>query len=184
MNPALLILTWLLNGLLVVVYFILDHLAVALLIPVLVWLGLTAPREQRTWFVVAASGALLTAVIAPTPVPVLMLVLAAGGALAALAERFNPAAIRWLVTRGLALYALIGLAFVVYQTWMRGQAVGGESLFERGQAYIDVIAGIAVYAFPLGVLAWLAQTIFAHPPAPGRPADMLYTIRNRGKEKG
>jgi hypothetical protein len=182
MNPALLPLTWLLNGLLVVVYFIVDHLAVALLIPVLAWLGVTAPREQQKWFAVAASGALVTAVLTPSPVPILMLILATGGALAAIAERFNPAAIRWLVTRGLALYSLIGVAFLAYQTWMRGQAVGGEGLFERGQAYIDVIAGIAVYAFPLGVLAWMAQAIFAHPPALGRPADMLYTIRSRGKD--
>ncbi|HKZ86636.1 MAG TPA: hypothetical protein VJ793_23640 [Anaerolineae bacterium] len=183
MSPALYPLLWVLNGLLVVVYFIVDHLAVALMIPVLVWLGVTAPREQQKWFAVAASGALVTAVIAPTPVPILMLVMAAGGALAAIVERFNPAAIRWLVTRGLAFYSLIGLAFMAYQAWLRGQPAGGMGPFAGGQQYIDIIASIAVYAFPLGVLGWMAQTIFAHPPTLAKPTDMMYAIRSRGKEE-
>jgi hypothetical protein len=183
MSPALVPLLWALNGLLVGGYFILDHLVVALLIPVLVWLGATAPREQQKWFAVASGAALITSVIAPPPVPILMLVLAAGGALATLVERFNPTAIRWLVTRGLAFYSLIGLAFVAYQTWLGGQPAGGIGPFAGGQQYIDIIAGIAVYAFPLGVLGWMAQTIWAHPPTLGKPADMMYAIRNRGKEE-
>jgi hypothetical protein len=183
MSPALQPLLWILNGLLVVVYFIVDHLAVALLIPVLVWLGVTAPREQQKWFAVASGAALITSVIAPVPVPILMLVMAAGGALASIVERFNPTAIRWLVTRGLAFYSLIGLAFVAYQTWLHGQSAG-VGPFAGGQQYIDIIAGIAVYAFPIGVLGWMAQTIWAHPPTLGKPADMMYAIRSRGKEGG
>jgi hypothetical protein len=44
---AVLSVLWLLNNLLVLAYFSADHLLVALFLPALVWLGVTAPIEQQ-----------------------------------------------------------------------------------------------------------------------------------------
>jgi hypothetical protein len=69
---------------------------------------------------------------------------------------------RCTVARGLGLYSLIGLAFLVYQTWPAGQPAGADTLLERGQTYVSAVASIAVYAVPLGFLGYLAQKVGLH----------------------
>jgi len=44
---------------------------------------------------------------------------------------------------------------------LAGQPAGGDTLLERGQTYVSALAGIAVYAFPLGFLGYLAQKVVA-----------------------
>jgi hypothetical protein len=39
-----------------------------------------------------------------------------------------------------------------------------------------------MYAFPIGALVFMAQSIFAHPPALARPEELITTVRTRGKE--
>ncbi len=183
MSPALLPLLWLLNGILVVAYFIADHLPVALLIPVLVWIGATTPREQRPWFAVAGCLAIVASAIAPPPVPILLLVMAAGGAAAIAIEQFNPAALRWRVTSGLALYALAGLGFALWQKIALSGAPAAGGILERGQSYFNIIVGIAMYAIPLGYLGLLAQAVWAHPPTVAAPDALIHAVRSRGKSE-
>jgi hypothetical protein len=38
-----------------------------------------------------------------------------------------------------------------------------------------------MYLIPLGFLAWAAQAILAHPPAPGTPGELITRVRTRGK---
>jgi hypothetical protein len=170
---------FLLNGFLALLWLLVDHIILALLIIPLAWLGYTAPDEQRPWTLVASGLAMMASAVAPSPVPLLMLVMAVAGGLAIRLEQFNAAAARWNTVRGLALYALAGLGFTVYQGLI-GRSTSSP-LLAQGQVYLSAIAAFAMYLIPLGFLALLAQTLWAHPPAPGKPAEMIHTIRSRGK---
>ena len=170
---------WLLNGLLVLAYLAADHLLVLLLLPVLIWLVGNAPAEQRPRQILIGGLALITALLAPPPIPLLLLAMAVAGAAALPFEHFNRPALRWTIARGLGLYSLIGLAFLIYQTWLAGQPAGGDTLLERGQTYVSALAGIAVYAFPLGFLGYLAQKVWLHPPTAREPGDLITGVRTR-----
>jgi hypothetical protein len=173
------LLYYLLNGCLALLWLLVDHILLVLLITPIIWLSYTSPDEQRPWSLGASALAVLASAIAPTPVPLLMLVMAAAGMLAARLEQFNPAAARWNTVRGLALYSLAGLGFTLYQDL--ADLSSGSPLFAQGQVYLSAIAAFAMYLIPLGYLALLAQTLWAHPPVPGRPEDLIHTIRSRGK---
>ena len=170
---------WLLNGTLILGYLALDHLLLLVLCPALIWLGVSAPPEQHARHILIGSLALLTAAAAPAPVPLLLLILAIAGLAAIPFEHFNPPALRWTIARGLGLYSLIGLAFTGYQLWLASLPAGGDTLLERGQTYVSALAGIAVYAFPLGVLGWLAQKVWLHPPTPCSPGELITGVRTR-----
>ena len=170
---------YLLNGFLALLWLLVDHLLLALLIAPLGWLSYTAPDEQRPWALVSSGLAVLASVVAPAPVPLLMLVMATAGLLATRLEQFNAAAARWNTVRGLALYSLAGLGFTAYQD-LAGRSTGSPLLMQ-GQVYLSAIAAFAMYLIPLGFLALLAQSLWAHPPVPGKPADLIHTIRSRGK---
>jgi len=109
-------LMWLLNGLLVLAYIAADHLLVLLLLPILIWLAGNAPSEQRPRQILIGGLALVTALLAPLPISWLLLTMAVAGAAALPFEHFNRPALRWTIARGLGLYSLIGLAFLIYQT--------------------------------------------------------------------
>jgi hypothetical protein len=156
-----------------------DHfLLVALIIP-LAFLIYHSPHEQRSWSFAAGGLAWLTSAVAPAPVPVLIVVMALSGVLAIRAERFNPTSVRWTTVRGLALYSLAGIGFTLYQDFIAASIA--SPLLVQGQVYISTMAGFAVYLIPLAFLAMLAQSLWAHPPVPGRPADLIRSIRSRGK---
>ncbi len=171
---------WLLNGFLALLWLLLDHILLALLLVPLVWMSLTSPQEQLYWTIASCSLACLASVLAPMPVPLLMVVIAAAGILATHLEQFNPAAARWNTVRGLALYGLAGLGFTVYQSLADS---AGSPLLQQGQVYLSAIAAFAMYLIPLGFLAMLAQSLWAHPPAPGRPAELIHSIRSRDREE-
>ncbi len=170
---------YLLNGFLALLWLLADHILPALLVVPLAWLGYSVPDEQRPWALASGGLALLAAAVAPAPVPLLMLVMAVAGVLAAQLEQFNAAAARWNTVRGLALYGLAGLGFTVYQDLAASST--GSPLLLQGQVYLSAIAAFAMYLIPLGFLALLAQTLWAHPPVPGKPAELIHTIRSRGK---
>jgi len=170
---------YLLNGFLALLWLLVDHLLLALLIAPLAWLSYTAPDEQRPWALAASGLATLASAAAPSPVPLFLLVMAAAGLLANHLEQFNAAAARWNTVRGLALYGLAGLAFTLYQGLSLQST--DSSLLMQGQVYLSAIAAFAMYLIPLGFLALLAQTLWAHPPVPGKPGAMIHAIRSRGK---
>ena len=162
---------YLANGLLAMLWLLLDHLLLVLLVVPLVWLGYTAPHEQRYWTISTGGLSSLASALAPAPVPLLML--------ATQLEQFNETAARWNTVRGLALYSLAGLGFTAFQELAARSA--SSSLLQQGQVYLSAIASFAMYLIPLGFLALLAQTLFAHPPISGKPSELIHTIRSRGK---
>ena len=170
---------YLLNGFLALVWLLVDHILLVLLVAPLAWLSYTSPDEQRPWSLASSLLAILAGAVAPAPVPLLLLVMAIAGLLATRLDQFNTVAARWNTLRGLALYSLAGLGFTLYQDLSRVSV--GSPLLAQGQVYLSTIAAFAMYLIPLGYLALLAQTLWAHPPVPGKPADLIHTIRSRGK---
>jgi hypothetical protein len=172
---------YLANGLLALLWLLVDHLLLVLLVAPLAWLSSSAPDEQRYWTIATGGLAILASVVAPAPVPLLMLVMALAGWLATRLEQFNHAAARWNTLRGLALYSLAGLGFTAFQELAANSI--SSPLLQQGQVYLTAIASFAMYLIPLGFLALLAQTLFAHPPVSGKPGELIHTIRSRGKGK-
>ena len=170
---------YLLNGILALLWLLVDHALLVILIVPLAFLIYHSPDEQRSWTFAAAGLALLTSAVAPAPVPVLVLVMAFSGLLAIHVDQFNPTSVRWTTVRGLALYSLAGIGFTLYQDFI--EASIASPLLAQGQVYISTVAGFAMYLIPLAFLAMLAQTLWAHPPVPGKPADLIHIIRSRGK---
>lgn len=183
-NTILAPLVWILNGLLVLMYLLAEHWAAVLIIPVMGWLALRGPLEHRTWGIGITILAILTAVFAPMPIPVLLLVMAASACIAFKIEKFNPASLHWRSISGIALYALIGVGISMFQAYVKSASASGNALFAQGEVYINIMAAVATYGFPLGFLAMMAQGLLVHPPIPGNqaPADLIKTLRARGRE--
>jgi hypothetical protein len=51
----------------------------------------------------------------------------------------------------------------------------------QGVTDLNMLIGIALYVFPIGFMGWVAQSIWAHPPAPAAPEDLISAVRSRGK---
>lgn len=94
-------------------------------------------------------------------------------------ERLNPQNTHWTLVRGLGLYSLIALGYAAYRNWL--VPAMSDPALQQGQAYLSAIAGIALYLFPLGVLALLLQGLFVHPPVQGEADEIVYHFRSRGK---
>jgi hypothetical protein len=170
---------WLANGVLALVWLALDHLWVVLLVPALGYAVLQAPENQRTWTLGVAALSLAAGAVAPFPVALFLLVITLAGLLAARVEKVNPQNTHWTLVRGLGLYSLIGLGYTAYHAWLLPAMT--DPALQQGQAYLSAIAGVALYLFPLGVLALLAQGLFVHPPVQGEADELIYRFRSRGK---
>ena len=174
---------WLLNGLLAALYSLFQHWQVALLAPTLAWLSLRGPEEHRRWAVGIALLAMLVAVLAEPPVPLLLFVITASGCGALALERINPVNLHWRVLAGVALYSLTGAGITAFQAYLDSQA-SQDLLLAQGQAYIGILAAVGLYGFPLGFLALLAQAMLVHPPLPGsrKPEELIHQLRAKGRE--
>lgn len=181
MNPLILPLLWLLNGLLVLLYRLTGHVLVVLTLLPAGWLLKHTPAEQRPWAWAALGMTILAMVIAPNPVPVWLLVMTLSGALAVSVERFNPTHLHWRILSGLALYALAGLGFAFF-TYLQTRQTDQNLLLVQGETYLGILISVAMYGIPLGYLVLLAQTMWAHAPLPGQPAEIINTLRARGRD--
>ena len=183
MSPAVERLIWTLNGLLVALFSIADHLPTLILLlssGAFLWLS---PNEQRSWAMGAGVLAVVASGIAPSPAPIFLLVMSLGGWVALYLENYNRPALRWNIIRGISLYAVASLGFTLYRGAGMAQTMASDPQMAQGGVYINSLVGIVMYAIPLGFLVMLAQSIWAHPPAPGgRPAQLIGTIRTRGKD--
>jgi hypothetical protein len=173
-------LIWIVNGFLAILYSLIDHwTALAFLAAVTAFIVM-ASTEQRRWALGAGLLSIAASLVAPSPVPLFLLVMILGGWTAVVLEKYNPPAQRWNVIRGLALYALAGLGFTLYRDLGLGESVLADPMMSQGANYLNAIIGIAMYVIPIGFLGMLAQSIWAHPPAPGTPSDLITKIRTRG----
>ncbi len=194
MNSPLIVLIWFINGLLAVFYTLLDNVLILLLIPPMAWLAITAKLEHRVWILVTGAIVILATFIVPAPVPLILTLMTWAGAVAVFLDRFNPTALRWRVNGGLALYALTALGFAAYaaytsrlpsNTWSSVVASGeAASIVSQGRSFLNVIAVWGLWIImPLGYLALLIQGVLVHPPTPASPAELIHTIRARGREE-
>ena len=173
-------LIWTVNGLLAILYSLIDHLTALAFALALAAFVITTPREQRAWAIGAGILSIAARLIAPSPVPLFLLVMILGGWATVMLEQYNRPAQRWNVIRGLALYALAGVGFTLYRNLGLGESVLADPMMAQGAGYLNAIIGIAMYVIPLGFLAMAAQSVWAHPPAPGTPSDLITKVRTRG----
>ena len=181
MNILLERLIWILNGFLVILYTAVGNLHAIVIAVSSVFFVASTPQEQKAWAMGAAIMALVAALITPAPVPTFLLVMSIGGWVGLYLEQYNRSAQRWNLIRGQALYSLAGLGFALYRTFGLGGAISGDPMMMQGAGYLNGLIGIAMYVIPIGFLAWLAQSIWAHPPAPATPETLINTVRTRGR---
>ena len=174
-------LTWTLNGFLVILYIMSEHVSALLVIPALTWLTADIESDRRPWMMAASALSLIAALFAPIVVGVWLNIMAYGSTIAIKVEKFNRSSLRWRVVNGLTIYALIGLGFKIYQALTPILAADSEA-FAQGQAYLNVIINVAIWVVPLFVVALLVQTVLIHPPESQRPGETINQIRTRGKK--
>lgn len=181
MNSILEAPIWVLNGFLVLLYVAVDQWIFLVLAGLCTVILLRAPSEQRQRTLGALGLALAAGLIAPVPVPYFLLAIAGAAIVMPQIEHYNRPAIQWQGVGALGLYALIGLGFSLWRSLRLGESMASDPLMAQGSNYLNVIIGIAMYIFPIGFLAWSAKSVWAHPPAPGTPGQIITTIRTRGK---
>ena len=182
---------WVLNGLLAALYTLAEHGVAILLVVPLAWMLLNLRRlagrfyqpEYRAYLAASGGLSVLAAVLAPTPVPFFLLVMAAAGVVALLLEHYNPAQTYWSIIGGLGLYSLIGIGFAILQVYLlaappTASQPGIGAFLVQGQGYLGVLVAFAMYGYPIGYLALLAKGLFIHPPT-GRPDELIEYGRTR-----
>ena len=172
---------WILNGLLVLLYVAVERWAFLALAGLCSVILLRAPGEQRPRTLGALALALIAGILAPFPVPFFLLAIAGAAVIMPYIEHYNRPAIQWQGVGALGLYALIGIGFSLWTTLHVGQTLAADPMMSQGSVYLNAIIGIAMYVFPIGFLAWSAKSIWAHPPAPGSPDQIITAVRTRGK---
>ncbi len=170
---------WLANGVLALLWLVVENLWTVLLVPALGAFFLRAPANQRSWALGVAVLSLVAGAVSPFPVALFLLVIILAGLLTIRLERLNPQNTHWTLVRGLGLYSLVGLGYTAYRTWVVPAMT--DPALQQGQVYLSAIASIALYLFPLGVLALMAQGLFVHPPVQGEADEIIYHFRSRGK---
>lgn len=200
--------TWELNGLLALLYTAWEHivaLVTAGAFASLLWWtpperrsvqpGREAFTGQRPWLLAIGILALLAALFAPAPAPVLLAVMAVAGSVAVAFDRFNPDALRWRVAGGLALYALASLAYLGYGSYLVSldaaawaEAIGGQGeaalTLAQGRAFVDTLATWGLWLIlPLAYFSLLAQGLLVHPPLPATPEQVIQAVRTRGQSR-
>lgn len=173
---------WTLNGFLVLVYYAVDHIQTLLLAVSTLLFVLSISKEQRGWAVGSGAIAITASLIAPAPVPLFLLVMSLAGWAGQWLEQYNKPANHWNTIRGQALYATAGLGFAFYRNFGLGASIADDPMMSQGAGYLNALIGIGMYVIPLGWLAMLTQSIWAHPPAQGTPDGLITSIRTRGKK--
>ena len=181
MNQLWLYIVYAINGFLVVLYFTVEHITTLLLVGSTASFVAYTPREQQGWGAASATFAVIASIAASFPVPLFLLVLSVAGWIGQALEQFNRPAQRWNAIRSQALYAWAGLGYAAYHGLGWDAALMSDPTMAQGATYFTTILGIAMYAIPLGLIVMMAQNIWAHPPTPAAPAEMIANIRTRGK---
>ena len=173
---------WTINGFLVVAYYTAEHIQTLALAVATILFAAYTPQEQRVWAVGSGALAILASLFAPAPVPLFLLVMSLAGWAGQWLEQYNKPANHWNTIRGQALYALAGLGFALYRNFGLGSSIASDPMMSQGAGYLNALIGISMYVIPLGWLAMLTQSIWAHPPAQGTPDALITNIRTRGKK--
>jgi hypothetical protein len=173
-------LTWVLNGFLVICFVLVDHLATLLLLPAAAAFVFVIPATQRGWAIGAGTLAIAASLLAPSPVPLFLGMIALTSAAALYLEHYNRPAVLWNIVRSVSLYSLAGLGYALWQGLRVMDSIQSDVMTSQGGTYLNAIIGIVMYVFPLGIVVLLAQSVLAHPPI-GRPEEIITQVRTRGK---
>ncbi len=173
---------WTINGFLVIVYYAIEHIQTLVLATTTLLFVNYSAQEQKVWAVGSGIFAILASLIAPAPVPLFLLIMSLAGWAGQWLEQYNKPANHWNTIRGQALYATAGLGFALYRNFGLGASIASDPMMSQGAGYLNALIGISMYVIPLGWLAMLTQSIWAHPPAQGTPDSLITTIRTRGKK--
>jgi hypothetical protein len=194
MKPPLIWLIWILNGFLAVFYTVLDNILILLLFPPLIWLAVKAPVERRRWLALTGVLVVITALTVPAPIPLILAVMVWAGAITTYTNKFNPEALRWRVNYSLVIYALAAIGFTAYSayasrlsldTWASVVSSGeADSVILQGRSFLNRIAIWGLWIImPIGYLVFLIQGAIIHPPTPKTPAQLIHTVRARGRDE-
>ncbi len=164
------------------VYYAVNHIQTIVLAASTILFAIYTAKEQKAWAVGSGTCAILASLFAPTPVPLFLLVMSLAGWAGQWLEQYNKPAQHWNTIRGQALYAVAGVGFALYRNFGLGSSIASDPLMSQGAGYLNALIGISMYVIPLGWLAMLTQSIWAHPPAQGTPDALITTIRTRGKQ--
>ncbi|MFN2270328.1 MAG: hypothetical protein ACK2US_05805 [Anaerolineae bacterium] len=192
LDTLILVLIWIANGGLVVVFWLIDHVLLLAAIPAFYLLVVQARREQRIYALAAGGLSLLASLLVPPPIPLIILVMAWAGVVAVKVDRFNPGSLRWRVVGGLALYAVAALGWTAYSAYVANlSAEQWGALFAADEAAATIAQGrsflstISVWGLwiivPLGYFSLLLQGIFVHAPLAASPEKIIQTVRARGE---
>jgi hypothetical protein len=192
LDIIVLVLIWIANGGLVVIFWLVDHILLLAAIPSFYLLIVQARQEQRLYALAAGGLSLLASLLVPPPIPLIILVMAWAGVAAIKVDKFNPDSLRWRVVGGLALYAVAALGWTAYSAYVAG--LSGEqwgALFAADEAAATIAQGrsflstISVWGLwiivPLGYFSLLLQGIFVHAPLAASPEKIIQTVRARGE---
>jgi len=175
-------LIWIVNGFLVIVFSAVGNMYAILLAVSSVFFVSTAPREQRTWTIAASILCVVASLVASAPAPLFLLVMSGMGWGALYIEKFNRISQRWTAVRGQALYAMLVLGYTAWRaTGLGVVSAANDVALAQGLGYLNMLAGIALYVYPIGFMAWVAQSIWAHPPSPASPEELITLVRTRGR---
>lgn len=186
------LLLYITNGGLLLLYVAWAQIAGVITTGACVALVQRAPTDQRPWIGGIGALAALAALTVPPPAPFLLAGMAVAGAVAVRLDRFNPDALGWRVSGGIALYAGAALVYLAYSRYLAGidaaawaQAIGGQdeaqTALAQGRAFLNTLATWGLWLIlPLAYLSLLAQGILIHPPMGQRPAQTITAVRTRG----
>jgi len=185
---------WLLNGGLVVLFFLADHALPLLTLPAFYLLVSRARPEQRPFALAAGALGMLAAVVVPPPIPLIAAAMAWAGVGAVTVDRFNPDTLRWRVVGSLALYAVAALAWTGYSAYIAGLSPEqwanmfasdeAAATIAQGRSFLNTISVWGLWIIlPLGYFSLLLQGLFIHPPLMASPQEVIHTVRARGEQE-
>lgn len=174
---------WLLNGMLVALYALSEHLELVILIPFLVWLfsllNRFESRQRKAFLPVFTSTAAFTlagVLTAPSPAPYLLAGLTGISAIAVYLEQYRPDETFWAALQGLILYSLVGLGAWLIQTWLMKTT---DSLAGAGSEYLSALVAAALWIMPVAQATLLIKNLLAHVPVGSDTQTIIQNARER-----
>jgi len=188
------------NGILYVVYFLLDNIAAVVMLALAgaaAYIERDAPAAHRVFTGAALLTSVLAALSVPSPVPVVLAVMWVFVPVIPVLDPAGGRALSWRAKSGILLYAGACTLYLIYsrltagvspEAWaaLAGGVEEARAVMAQSRAYVTTMANIALwFVMPVAYLSLMVQALLAHPfpTAPFRSvAERIRLIRTRGVE--